>query len=65
MTDLKLIDELLIDLLQAKHYRTVAELENHSSVTRDAMERLREASASGEMPVITLRLARYFEGVYP
>jgi len=37
-----------------------ADLEQQTSVTRAAMARLRAAYASGEMPVITLGLAKYF-----
>jgi hypothetical protein len=61
MTDLKLIDELLILMKPATWDWNMFE-DNHSSVVADAIARLREAWRSGEMPEITLSLARYFEG---
>jgi hypothetical protein len=60
MTDLKIIDELLCDIRQT-HNLQWKDLETWSSVTRDAMHRLREAWDKNEMPVITLGLANYFE----
>lgn len=59
MSDLKLIDELLCDL-RAVYGLSWAEMESHSSITRAAMRRLREAWTSGEMPVITLGIANHF-----
>lgn len=66
-TDLKLIDELCIDLrsaLQTAYYRKGqrmewAEFERHSSVTRDAMNRLRRGRRNGA--TLTLSLAKYFD----
>lgn len=60
MSDLKLIDELLCHILQSERL-TWAGLEGHTSVTALAMLRLRAAYRCGEMPVITLGLADYFE----
>jgi len=61
MTDLKLIDELLCDLKdRIEPPRYWERVETHSSATRKAMARLRQAWASGEMPVITLSLEEYF-----
>ena len=57
-SDLKLIDELLVDMRATS--QTYAELEVQSSVTRKAFARLRFAWKSGEMKVITLGLANYF-----
>lgn len=58
-SDLKLIDELLVDMRRTGE--TYSQLERRSSVTRDAMQRLREAWKSGEMESITLSLALYFK----
>jgi hypothetical protein len=60
MNDLKLIDELLCDYKTAKGI-TLADLEHYSSVTAAAMQRLRQAWKSGEMPVITLSFANHFD----
>lgn len=60
ITDLKLIDELLVDM---RGTRTWHELELSSSVTRAAFRRLREAWKAGEMPMITLSLVNYFKMV--
>jgi len=57
LTDLKLIDELLCDLKRSGE--TWADVEQRTSITRAAMHRLRTAYASGEMPVITLSLAKH------
>lgn len=59
MTDLKLIDELLVSLRDG---RTWQEVERDSYIARQAITRLRQAWKSGEMPMITLSLADYFEG---
>lgn len=61
MTDLKLIDELLCDL-KSETGKSWAEIEKHSSVTREAMQRLYDAWTMGEMQMITLSLAVYFQG---
>lgn len=59
MTDLKLIDEMLMDLALAMNLRP-SQLESWSGVTKQAMDRLEQAYESGEMPVITLSLANHF-----
>lgn len=59
MTDLKLIDELLCSMRQLLGV-SWADMERESSVTRDAMARLRAAWESGEMPVLTLGIAEHF-----
>lgn len=59
MTDLKLIDELLCDLKQAAHC-SWPDMEVYTSVTREAMHRLRTAYESDEMKVLTLGLAKHF-----
>jgi hypothetical protein len=64
--DLKLLDEILCDLKTqiapaGQFSATWAEVERHSSTTRDAMARLRRAWKTREMPAITLSLAQYFE----
>jgi hypothetical protein len=60
MTDLKLIDELLC-VVRQRNDLSWEEMERDSVVTREAMDRLRRAWRSGEMPVITLGLANYFD----
>jgi hypothetical protein len=60
--DLKLIDELLCDLKMATGVRTWAEVEGYTSVTRQAMTRLRAAWRDREMASITLGLSNYFKG---
>lgn len=62
ITDLKLIDELLLDLMRAEK-KQPRDMLSHSGVTRDAITRLREAWDSGEMPEITLTWATYFGDV--
>ncbi len=59
LTDLKLIDELLVTLMWAKNL-SPSDLEDYSSVTIAAMARLRRAYCSREMKVITASLARHF-----
>lgn len=59
-TDLKLIDELLVDLKQ-KDALTWEELERRSFIAREAINRLREAWSSGEIKLITLSLAKYLD----
>ena len=62
LSDLKLIDELLIDIMWSKGMRPAdLEMGKVSSVVNDAMKRLRSAWKSGEMKLITLSFARYFE----
>lgn len=61
-SDLKLIDELIVDL-RASRGTTLEELELYDSVGRAAIQRLREAWVSGEMPVITTSLATYFGSI--
>lgn len=62
MTDLKLLDELLIDYKTARGLN-FADLEggHGSNLTVRIMRRLREAWQGGEMEAITLALADYFE----
>lgn len=60
MTDLKLIDELLCDIVQQQKLSWM-DMETHTSITREAMKRLRFAYKSGEMPIITLGLANHFK----
>lgn len=57
-TDLKIIDELLCMMIERG---TWADLERKYNITETAMQRLREAWASGEMSEITLSLSNYFE----
>jgi hypothetical protein len=61
MTDLKLLDELLLDYMVAKKLKP-ADLESHSAgtITHEVITRLRSAWESGEMPEITLTWANYF-----
>lgn len=60
MTDLKLIDELLVDLKGVPG--TWGDMDRRAgTVVREAINRLRQAWRSGEMPEITLSLCRYFE----
>lgn len=60
-SDLKLIDELLCDFRQREQL-SWEEVESWSSITREAMARLRTAWRSGEMSIITLSLSKYFDG---
>ena len=62
MTDLKLIDELLCAMKWRDHPVTWEQMEAQSSIVEAAMSRLRAAYRSGEMDVITLALAEYFDG---
>lgn len=59
MTDLKIIDELLVDMKGPNG--TFEDLENRFYVVREALARLRQAWLSKEMPIITLSLANYFK----
>lgn len=59
-SDLKLLDEMLCDYMLIAKINTCEELERHSYLTGCIMRRLREAWKSGEMPVITMRWAIYF-----
>ena len=61
MTDLKIIDELII--LMKKPDQSWQEFENSYNITKKAITRLRTAYLSGEMDCITASLAIYFEGV--
>lgn len=61
-TDLKLIDELLCDLKQELGDPPWKVVEFHTSITLHAMLRLRRAYTLGEMELITLSLAKYFQG---
>lgn len=63
MTDLKLIDELLCDIKQTNNL-TWLQMEHHTSVTNEAMNRLRSAYRSGEARLITLGLALYFRATH-
>jgi len=58
MTDLKIIDELII--LMKKPDQSWVEFENSYNITQEAMDRLRNAYLSGEMEHITASLAIYF-----
>ena len=57
---LKIMDELVVDLRSQQNI-TFAELEQRSSVARDAIAKLRRAWLNDEMPLMTLSLAKYFE----
>ena len=59
MSDLKIIDELLIDYMRVMELQP-KDLETHSATTRDAICRLREAWEN-EMWYITLTWSKYFE----
>lgn len=59
MTDLKIIDELII--LMKKPDQSWGEFENSYNITQEAMARLRNAYLSGEMEWITASLAIYFD----
>lgn len=62
MSDLKLIDELLLDLKDA--LRTDwSGVHGHSSITRAAMDRLASAKQSGEIEIMTLSLRNYLERI--
>ena len=63
MSDLRLIDELLIDL-RSELKCTFTELTQHSTATRAAMDRLRVAWYSGEVKALTMSLARYFRETF-
>ncbi len=60
MTDLKLIDELLLDVMQSNKL-TPRELFHRSSVTQEAYLRIRKAWVAGEMPEISATWGTYFE----
>lgn len=60
MSDLKLLDELLLAYMMEAKLRP-DDLESHSVASRDAICRLEEAWNSGEMEEITLRWATYFK----
>lgn len=60
-SDLKLLDELLLEYMRFRRMQPV-DLEEYSIATREAIHRLREAYASGEMQTITLTWANYFNG---
>lgn len=59
--DMKLVDELLCDLKSVTG-QTWPELERHTSTTRVAMQRLREADQSQELAVVTLGLIKHLRG---
>ena len=59
MDDLKLIDELLI-LMKPPDWTWERFEKEHSSVVAEALERLRNAWSTEEMPEITMSLATYF-----
>ena len=59
MTDLKIIDELII--LMKKPDQSWQEFENSYNITQKAMMRLRNAYLTGEMDQITASLAIYFD----
>jgi hypothetical protein len=56
--DLKLIDELIVDLKDYSHL-PFKELERESGVVRTALDRLQVEWNAGRMPIITLSLANY------
>lgn len=60
-SDLKLIDELLCDIKSITGVSQWVNVEQQTSVTQQAMRRLREAYRTGEITAITLGLATYFE----
>ena len=60
MADLKMVDELLC-LMKQQNNLTWAELERFTNTSHQAMQRLRQAWKNGEMEIITLGLANYFE----
>ena len=60
MSDLKIIDELLIDFMHAVKLQP-RDLETYNSATRDALCRLRDAWNSDEMWYITLTWNNYFK----
>lgn len=60
ITDLKIIDEPLCVIKQQDQH-TWDEIERRGYTCREAMARLRAAHTSGEMKIITLSLAKYFE----
>ena len=59
MTDLKIIDKLII--LMKKPDQSWGEFENSYNITQEAMARLRNAYLSGEIECITASLAIYFD----
>ena len=61
MTDLKLIDELLVDLKTARgtDFETMY---CQSPLARDALDRLKSAWLNGETTLLTLSLFNYFFG---
>lgn len=59
MTDLKIIDELLC--IMKPLGKSWADFENEYHIVRRAMNRLKDAYRSGEMPAITLSLAKHFD----
>jgi hypothetical protein len=62
MSDLKLLDELLCAYMRERDLQpTDLEGDKGDSLTRDVMKRLRKAWKSGEMTIITMTWARYFE----
>lgn len=60
MSDLKLIDELLLDVMQSNKL-TPRELFHRSSVAQEGMLRIRRAWINGEMPEISATWGRHFE----
>lgn len=54
-----MIDELLCDIRQEARL-SWAQMYTRSSVTAEAMQRLRSAWERGRMPLLTLGLAEYF-----
>ena len=61
MTDLKLIDELLVDLKGARN-TDFETMYRQSSLARNALDRLKSAWLSGETTLLTLSLFNYFSG---
>lgn len=58
MTDLKIIDELLV--LMKPPSMTWKQFHGQYNITATALDRLREAWNAGDMPWITASLADYF-----
>lgn len=59
--DLKLLDDLLVNLKWTLGEHTWERVEAHSSIARGVMNRLREAWENEEMKEITRSLANYFK----
>ena len=60
MSDLKLIDELLVDLMRSNK-KEPHEMFHHSHVAQEALLRIRKAWVNGEMPEISATWGSHFE----